>query len=85
MYLELNPEFVISELVEFGKKLLSKKLYPAPGIKQLAWYLSARYWGISVSKAETAEDITNNINLWRFAEPSIFKFIKVESALETVQ
>jgi len=62
-----------------------KKFYPAPGVKQLAWYLSARYWGISISKAETAEDITNNINLWRIAKPGIFRSIKVELASEIVQ
>lgn len=84
-YFELNPDFDPSELAEIGQKLLSKKLYPAPGVKQLAWYLTPGYWGIAVSEAETAEDITNNINLWRIAKPGIFKSIKVEPALETVQ
>lgn len=65
--------------------MLSKKLYLAPGVKQLAWYLTPGMWGISVAEAETAEDIANNINVWRIAKPGIFKSIKTELALEIVQ
>ncbi len=65
--------------------MLSKKFYPAPRVKQLTWYLTPGGGGISVSDAETTEDITNNIKLWRIAKPGIFKTIKIEPALETVQ
>ena len=82
-YFELNPDFEPSELAEIGQNLMSKKLFPAPGIEQLAWYLTPGYWGIAISKAEKAEDIANNINMWRIAKPGIFKSIKIEPALET--
>ncbi len=72
-------------MTELGQKMLSKKLYLAPGVKQLAWYLTPGYWGIAISEAEKAEDITHNINLRRIAKPDIFKSVKVERALETVQ
>ena len=65
--------------------MLSKRFYPAQGVKQLVWYLTLGYWGISVSEAEKAEEIANNVNSWRLAKPGIFKFIKVEPALEIVQ
>ena len=74
-YFKLNPEFDINELTEVGQKLLLKKLYPAPGVKQLALYLTPGMWGISISEAETAEDIANNINTWRIAKPGIYKTI----------
>jgi len=51
-------------LAEIGQKMISKKLYPAPGVKQLAWYLTPGVRGITVTKAETVEDISNKINLW---------------------
>ncbi len=63
-YFELNPDFDISELAEIGQKMISKKLYPASGVKQLAWYLTPGVRGITVTEAETAEDISNKINLW---------------------
>lgn len=69
----------------FGVKSDPKKLYPVLGVKQLAWYLTPGMWGIYVAEAETAENMTNNINVWRIAKPGIFKSIKTELALEIVQ
>jgi len=60
-------------LDEIGQIMLLKKLYPAPGVKQLVWYLTPIGWGIFISEAETAEDITNNINVWRIAKSGISK------------
>jgi len=71
--------------VWFGVKRDPKKLYPVLGVKQLTWYLTPGMWGISVAEAETAENIANNINVWRIAKPGIFKSIKTELALEIVQ
>jgi len=39
------------------------------------------YWGIAISEAETAKNITNNIDLWRIAKPGIFKTSKIEPDL----
>ncbi len=82
-YFELNPEFDPSELAELGLDLLKKKLYPAEGVETLAWYLTPGMWGISISEAESVEALMNNVNAWRIAKPGIFKFFKVEPAMET--
>ena len=82
-YFELNPDADPGVLAEIGQKLISKKLYPAEGIEQIAWYLTNGYWGISIFEAESMESIFNNINMWRIAKPGIFKMIKIEPAMET--
>ena len=82
-YFELNPDFDPSELAELGINFVKKKLYPAPGIESIAWYLAPGYWGISISEAEKVEDIMDNVNAWRIAKPGIFKSYKIEPAMET--
>ena len=82
-YFELNPEFDPSELAEVGVDLMKRKLYPAEGVETLAWYMSPGLWGISVSEAESVEAIMNNVNAWRIAKPGIFKFYKIEPAMDT--
>ena len=82
-YFELNPDEDPGVLAEIGQKLISKKLYPAEGIKQIAWYLTAGYWGISIFETDSTEAIANNINMWRISKPGIFKMVKIEPALET--
>jgi len=40
-------------------------------------------WGISVSEAESVEALMNNVHAWRIAKPGIFKFYKIEPAMDT--
>ena len=82
-YFELNPEFDPSELAELGVDLMKRKLYPAEGVETLAWYIAPGYWGISVSEAESVESLMNNVSAWRIAKPGIFKFFKIEPAMDT--
>jgi len=82
-YFELNPDFDPSELSEIGIDLVKKKLYPAPGVESLAWYLSPGYWGISISEAEKVEDVMKSLNVWRIAKPGIFKKVKIQPAMDT--
>jgi hypothetical protein len=84
-YFELNPDFEPSELAVLAQEFLKKKLYPAPGVESLAWYIAPGYWGISISEAEKIEDIMNNVNAWRIAKPGIFKSYKIEPAMQAVE
>ncbi len=85
-YWELNPDFDPSELGGLAQKLMSKKLYPAEGIKQIAWYVSTSdYWGINISEAETAEQMVKNTQMWRIAMPGLFKIIKTTPGIDIVE
>ncbi len=85
-YWELNPDFDPSELAEIAQKLMSKKLYPTEGVKQIAFYISTSdYWGISVEEAENAEQIAKNSNIWRLAKPGYIKRMKTSPGMEVIQ
>lgn len=82
-YWELNTDFDPSELAEIAQKILSKGLWPSPGIKTLAWYITPEYWGITVAEAESEEALMKDANLWRIAKPGIFKVLKSSPAMKT--
>ena len=83
-YWELNPDFDPSELAGVAQTLISKKLWPVEGTKEIAWYVSASdYWGITIVEAETEEQLTEITGMWRIAKPGIFKFFKIEPAMDT--
>lgn len=85
-YWELNPDFDPGELAEIAQELISKKLYPAEGVKNLAFYVSATdYWGIGIDEADSEEAMTRNINMWRIAKPGFMKLIKITPAMEVVK
>jgi len=85
-YWELNENFDPAELADVAQKVLSKKLYPTEGIKQLGWYVSTGdFWGITISEAENEEQLVQDTNVWRMAKPGLFKFIKTSPAMELVK
>lgn len=85
-YWELNPDFDPSELGEIATKLLSKKLYPVEGVKQIAWYVSTSdYWGVSIEEADSEEQLVKGSSMWRIAKPGYIKFMKTTPAIESVQ
>jgi len=84
-YWELNPDFDPSELAGVVQKIINKKLYPVEGVKQLAWYVSQDYWGITIEEADTEEQIAQGTNIWRIAKPGIFKMIKTAVAMEATK
>ena len=82
-YWELNPDFDPSELANIAQQILSKKLYPVEGTKEIGWYMSTGdYWGITISEAENEEQMLQGTQIWRLAKPGIFKFIKSTPAVE---
>jgi hypothetical protein len=82
-YWELNEDFDPSGLADIAQTLISKKLYPTEGIKQLGWYVSTGdYWGITISEADTEEQLVKDTNVWRMTKPGLFKFIKSSPAME---
>ena len=63
-YWELNPDFDPSEMAEITQELMSKKLFPPEGIKQIAFYISTSdYWGITVDEAESEEALARSANM----------------------
>ncbi len=85
-YWELNPDFDPSELAEIAQKLMSKKLYPAEGIKQLGFYISTSdFWGISIEEAENEEQLAKNSNIWRLAKPGYIKFMKTSPGMDVIK
>jgi hypothetical protein len=85
-YWELNPDFDPADLAEIAQELISKKVYPAEGVKEHAFYISTSdYWGIGIDEAESEEALARNVNMWRIAKPGILKFIKSTPATEVVK
>jgi len=85
-YWELNPDFDPSELGAIAQKLIKKKLYPTEGVNQIAWYVSTSdYWGISISEAETDEQMVKDTQMWRIAMPGIFKSIKTTPGIDIIK
>jgi hypothetical protein len=85
-YWEINPEFDPAELAEIAQELMNKKVYPAEGIKELAFYISTSdYWGIGIDEADSEEALARNVNMWRIAKPGFIKFIKSTPAMEVVK
>jgi len=85
-YWELNTDFDPSELAGVAQTLISKKLWPVEGTKEIAWYVSTSdYWGITIIEAETEEQLTEMIGMWRIAKPGIFKLVKSTPAMEIVK
>ena len=85
-YWELNPDFEPSELAEIGQTVMSKKLYPVEGVKQIGWYISTTdYWGVTISEADTEEQMIKGTQVWRMVKPGMFKTMKTSQAMETVK
>ena len=85
-YWELNPDFDPSELAEMAQELISKKLYPPEGIKQIAFYMSTSdYWGITVDEAESEEALAKSANMWRIIKPGYIKFMKTAPAMDVTK
>jgi hypothetical protein len=85
-YWEINPDFDPAELAEIAQELMRKKVYPAEGIKELAFYISTTdFWGIGIDEAESEEALARNVNMWRIAKPGFIKFIKSTPAMEVVK
>ena len=75
-----------SELAGIAQQLITKKLWPVEGTKEIAWYVSTSdYWGITIAEAENEEQMTELTGMWRIAKPGIFKFIKTTPAMEVVK
>ena len=85
-YWELNPDFDPGELAEIAQELISKKLYPTEGVKEIAFYVSTSdYWGISIDESDSEEALARNINMWRISKPGFVKFVKTTPALEVAK
>ena len=85
-YWELNPDFDPSELAEIAQKLISKKLYPAEGVKQIGFYMSTSdMWGITIEEAENEEQMARGSMVWRLAKPGYIKVMKTTPAMDATK
>ena len=82
-YWELNPDFDPSELADMAQKIISKKLWPVEGTKEVGWYISTSdHWGVTIIEAENEEQLLKMASMWRIAKPGVFKFVKTTPAME---
>jgi len=85
-YFEINPDFDPGELAEIAQELISKKVYPAEGVKEHAFYISTSdYWGIGIDEADSEEALARNVNMWRISKPGFIRSIKTTPAMEVVK
>ncbi len=85
-YWELNPDFDPSEMAEIAQQLISKKVYPTEGVKDIAFHVSTSdFWGISISEADSEEALIRSSNMWRIANPGVLKLVKTTPAVELVK
>ncbi|MFX0083843.1 MAG: DUF3303 family protein [Candidatus Hodarchaeota archaeon] len=85
-YWELNTDFDPSDLAGLAQSLISKKLWPVEGMKEIAWYVSTSdYWGITIVEADSEEQLIEMTGMWRIAKPGIFKLVKTTPAIEVVK
>ena len=85
-YWELNPDFDPSELAEIAQKLISKKLFPAEGVKQIGFYMSTSdMWGITIEEAENEEQMARGSMIWRLAKPGYIKLMKTTAAMDATK
>ena len=82
-YYELNPDLDPSAIGNLAAKFVSKGMYPAKGVKEIAWYnTAADYWGITVTEVENEEAFLNSVNMFRIAMPGVFKVLKSSLVME---
>ncbi len=85
-YWELNPDFDPSELAELAQKLISKKLFPVEGTKQIGFYISTSdYWGITIEEADSEEQMAQGSNIWRLVKPGYIKVMKTTPAMDATK
>jgi hypothetical protein len=85
-YWELNQDFDPSELAEIAQKLMSKKLYPVEGVKQIGFYISTSdYWGITIEEAENEEQMVKGSMIWRLAKPGYIKVMRTTPAVDATK
>jgi uncharacterized protein with GYD domain len=85
-YWELNPDFDPSELADIAQTLMSKKLFPVEGVKQIGFYVSTSdYWGITIEEADNEEQLTKGSMIWRLAKPGYIKVMRTTPAMDVVK
>ena len=85
-YWELNDNFDPTEMTAVAQSLISKKVWPVEGMKEIGWYVSTSdFWGITIVEAETEEQMVEMAAMWRIAKPGIFKLVKTTPAMEIVK
>ena len=70
-YWEMNPDLDPTAIAEIAQMLMSKKLYPVEGVKEI--------------ESDSEEAMTRSTNLWRIAKPGILKFVKTTPAMEVAK
>jgi hypothetical protein len=85
-YWELNPDLDPTAIGEVAQELMSKKIYPVAGIKDIVFHVSpSDYWGISLTEAESEEALARSTNIWRIAKPGMIKLVKTSPGIEVAK
>ncbi len=81
VYFELDPATDPSAIIDAFQRIQEANI-EAEKWDVKGWYVTPEYWGIAIVETDTAEDIAQNANAWRFALPGIFKTYNVAPALD---
>ena len=85
-YWELNPDLDPTAIGDVAQELISKKIYPVAGIKDIVFHVSTSdYWGITLTEAESEEAMVRSTNIWRIARPGLIKFLRTSPAIEVAK
>ncbi|MFW9950880.1 MAG: DUF3303 domain-containing protein [Candidatus Thorarchaeota archaeon] len=85
-YWELNPDFDPADLAEIAQTLMSKKLYPVEGVKQIGFYVSTSdFWGITIEEAQNEEQMAKGSMMWRLAKPGYIRVMKTTPAMDATK
>ena len=85
-YWELNPDLDPTVIGEAAQMLMTKKIYPVAGVKEIAFYVSTSdYWGITIEEAENEEQMAKGSMMWRLAKPGYIRVMKTTPAMDATK
>lgn len=80
-YWELNENMSVEQRNDIAVKLTSSGVFPPRNIKIVRWDLTPDGWGILITEAENAADVSQAINMWRAAGTGFFNMTKTAPAM----
>lgn len=84
-YWELDEKMAVADRQAAGAKLLESGLFPPDGVEVIRWDATPDGWGILICEADSAESISNALNLWRSVGTGFFKRTRTAPAVPVEQ
>ena len=80
-YWELNENMPSEERMQVASRLTSSGLFAPEGVNIVRWDETPDGWGILLFEAESAQDASLSLELWRAAGAGFFKMTKTAPAV----